>query len=101
MKSHGWIANNPARLSACPALEKWMKLRQGQVWKVGEEYVLIVHWERLAIGYETMKDLTTREGTHHQATKKEFCRLLKNATLLNDEAVRELSSPQLAEPPLL
>jgi hypothetical protein len=29
-----------------------------------------------------MRDLLTREGTHHHVTKKQFCRLIKNATLL-------------------
>jgi hypothetical protein len=40
-----------------------MKLCQGQVWKSGKEYIRIVKLERLA-------------------SKKDFCRLLKQARLL-------------------
>ena len=29
-----------------------------------------------------MTDLATRDGEHHQVTKKEFCRLLKGAVLV-------------------
>ncbi|HEX2750454.1 MAG TPA: hypothetical protein VHM91_20785 [Verrucomicrobiales bacterium] len=59
-----------------------MKLQQGQVWKKGEEYLRIVKLERLAVEYKAMRDLATKEGTVHQVTKKEFCRLLKSAILL-------------------
>ncbi len=59
-----------------------MKLAQGQVWRSGEDYYLIVVWERLAIEYKKMVDLETREGTLHQVTKKEFCRLIKGAELV-------------------
>jgi hypothetical protein len=58
-----------------------LKLRQGQVWKKGDEYIRIVHLERLEVGYKILKDLESGEGGHHRATKKEFCRLLKSATL--------------------
>ena len=59
-----------------------MKLQQGQVWRTAEEYLRIVELHRLEVKYKAMKDLQTREGTHHHVTKKEFCRLIKNATLL-------------------
>ncbi len=59
-----------------------MKLRQGQVWKRGGEYIRIVHLERLEVEYKSMLDLIGREGTHHHVSKKEFCRLLKDAVLL-------------------
>ncbi len=59
-----------------------MKLEQGQVWKQGEAYLRIVKLERLAVEYKTMRDLLTKEGTVHQVTKKEFCRLLKSAVLI-------------------
>lgn len=65
-----------------------MKLQQGQVWKAGDEYLRIVDLERLEVKYKAMKDLASREGTHHHVTKKQFCRLLKNATLLPAEATR-------------
>jgi hypothetical protein len=59
-----------------------MKLLQNQVWKQGDEFLRIVVLERLAVRYKAMKDLATGEGKHHSVTKKEFCRLIKGATLL-------------------
>lgn len=59
-----------------------MKLQQGQLWKKDGEYIRIVTWERLAIGYKSMPELETGEGTLHQLSKKEFCRLIKGAELL-------------------
>ena len=58
-----------------------MKLQQGQVWKQEHHYLRIVKLERLAVEYKAMADLETKEGTLHQVTKKEFCRLLKTAVL--------------------
>jgi hypothetical protein len=58
-----------------------MKLQQGQIWKREADYLRIVEWARLAIEYKQIKDLTSNEGTLHQVTKKEFCRLIKGATL--------------------
>ena len=66
---------------ADPILGCAVKLQQGQVWKREVDYLLIVKWERLAIEYKQIDDLILREGTHHRVTKKEFCRLIKNATL--------------------
>lgn len=67
-----------------------MNLEQGQIWKKGDVYYLIVTWARLDIEYKEMKDLETREGTLHDVTKKEFCRLLKGAELyVAPEAVVE------------
>jgi len=59
-----------------------MKLEQGQIWKKGDEYLRIVEWARLSIEYKRMKDPLTKEGTLHKVTKKEFCRLLKDAELV-------------------
>jgi hypothetical protein len=59
-----------------------MKLQQGQVWKKDAEYLRIVSLQRLAVEYKSMLDPKSKDGTHHHATKKEFCRLLKNAVLL-------------------
>jgi hypothetical protein len=60
-----------------------MKLCQGQVWKSGKEYVRIVKLERLAVEYKSLPNLGNKEGTLHQTSKKDFCRLLKNARLLS------------------
>ena len=67
-----------------------MKLAQGQVWKTGGEYIRIVNLERLEVKYKAMKDPATREGTHHHVTKKQFCRLLKNAELLSRDEEKQL-----------
>ena len=63
-----------------------MRLQQNQVWKKGDEYIRITRLERLEVAYKTMADLSTKEGEHHVLTKKEFCRLLHGAKLLNEPA---------------
>jgi hypothetical protein len=67
-----------------------VKLAQNQVWKRGDEYLRIVHLERLEVQYKTLKNLLTGEGQRHHVSKKEFCRLLKDATLLTQAEVREI-----------
>jgi hypothetical protein len=62
-----------------------MKLQQNQLYKKGEDYIRIVELERLAVRYKTMKDPIAAEGTTHPVTKKEFCRLIKGAELLDYE----------------
>lgn len=59
-----------------------MKLEQGQIWKQGEDFFRIIAWERLAIEYKVSQDPASKEGQRHQVTKKEFCRLIKGAVLL-------------------
>lgn len=68
-----------------------MKLCQGQVWKQGQEYIRIVRLERLEVEYKSMVSLAGKEGTHHVTSKKDFCRLLKQARLL--------AAPDTANPP--
>jgi hypothetical protein len=63
-----------------------LRLQQGQVWKKGDEFIRIVHLERLEVQYKVVRDLRTREGTHHHTSKKDFCRLLKSATPLSKAA---------------
>lgn len=65
-----------------------LKLRQGQVWKHGDEFIRIVKLERLEVGYLTFKKLKPGMGKHHHTSKKDFCRLLKTCTLLDQKAVR-------------
>jgi len=60
-----------------------MKLRQNQVWKQGNQFIRIVELQRLKVKYKAMKDLSTKEGDQHDVTKKEFCRMLKGATLVS------------------
>ena len=59
-----------------------MKLQQGQVWKQGGEYIRIVRLERLEVEYKSMASLHTKEGRKLVTSKKDFCRLLKQARLL-------------------
>jgi hypothetical protein len=66
-----------------------VKLQQGQIWNQGDQYLQIVHLERLEVKYKAYKNLATREGTHFHVSKKEFCRLLKHATLLTAEDVQK------------
>ncbi|MHB8522224.1 MAG: hypothetical protein ACYDH9_15900 [Limisphaerales bacterium] len=66
-----------------------MKLQQGQVWKRDGQYLRIVHLERLEVEYKTSKSTATRAGTRHHVSKKDFCRLLKTATLLTPEEIKQ------------
>ncbi len=59
-----------------------MKLCQGQIWKQGKEYIRIVRLERLEVEYKSLPSLASKEGTRHVTSKKDFCRLLKQARLL-------------------
>ena len=75
-----------------------MKLEQGQIWKKDDAtYYRIVHWARMSIEYKLMKSPETKEGTLHQATKKEFCRLLKGAVLLVPEKRAPEAEPEVPE----
>jgi hypothetical protein len=62
-----------------------IKLRQGQVWKSGGQFLRIVHLERLEVKYKLLTDLASGRGTHHHVTKKEFCRLIKGASLVDEK----------------
>ena len=68
-----------------------LKLRQAQVWKRGDDFIRIVKLERLTVSYKTAKSLKSGEGIHQQASKKEFCRLIKSATLLAPEIQADAS----------
>jgi hypothetical protein len=68
-----------------------LKLQQSQVWKQGEIYLRIVRVERLEVDYKEMNRPNTKKGTHHHVSKKEFCRLIKGATLMTEAEV--LSAP--------
>ena len=63
-----------------------VKLQQGQVWKCGDAYVRIVHLERLEVGYKSASNLKFSDGKHQHTSKKDFCRLLKGATLVSPPA---------------
>jgi hypothetical protein len=59
-----------------------MKLCQGQLWKQGKEYIRIVRLERLEVEYKFLASPASKEGARHVTSKKDFCRLLKQARLL-------------------
>lgn len=59
-----------------------IQLAQNQLWKSGDKYLRIVIWERLAIRYKETSAPEAVEGTLHDVTKKEFCRLIKGAELV-------------------
>ncbi len=77
-----WELKPGATDSSSPKGRMPLKLRQGQVWKLGDDFIRIVDLERLEVGYKLMKNLESGEGSHHRLGKKDFCRLLKTATLL-------------------
>ena len=68
-----------------------MRLQQGQVWKCGGEYVRIVHLARLEVGYKSAASPKFTDGKHLHTSKKDFCRLLKGATLLPAKAASPAS----------
>jgi hypothetical protein len=70
-----------------------MKLQQGQVWKSGGEFIRIVQLERLAVGYKSADNLKFTGGQHQHTSKKDFCRLLKGATLLAPASPAKSSAP--------
>ena len=73
--------NTPA--NPAPAAKKPIKLRQAQVWKQDGNYLRIVRLERLEVEYIYTTSPGAKKGIHVVVSKKEFCRLLKNATLLS------------------
>ncbi len=75
-----------------------MKLRQGQVWQVGKEYVRIVRLERLEVEYKSLASLASKEGAKHVTSKKDFCRLLKQARLLTPAEASPAVTPPTSTP---
>lgn len=63
-------------------MSKPLKLQQGQVWKLGDQFLRITRLERLAVEYKSTTVPVSKTGKVQQVTKKEFCRLLKAAVLL-------------------
>lgn len=59
-----------------------IKLAQNQLWKLEDRYFRIVRWERLSIRYKETETADATEGKLHDVSKKEFCRLIKGAELI-------------------
>jgi hypothetical protein len=77
-----------------------LKLAQSQIWKLGNSYLRIVKLERLSVDYKDMPSPKTQLGTHHTLTKKEFCRLIKDATLVSGDGVTIIDPSQQMPMPL-
>jgi len=71
---------NPRKSAYC-GTRKLMRLYQNQIWRKGDTRFRIVHLERLSVEYKEIHDDTPEESKHVTVTKKEFCRLIKSATL--------------------
>ena len=69
-----------------------IQLAQNQLWKQGDRYFRIVIWERLAIRYKETASPEAAEGTIHDVTKKEFCRLIKDARLLDSPEIPSIDA---------
>lgn len=69
-----------------------IKLRQAQVWKVGAEYFRIVRLERLEVEYKATPTRDAKKGIHVCVSKKDFCRLIKQAELLAPTKTRGASN---------
>ena len=63
-----------------------MRLRQNQIWLKGGEYFRIVQLDRAEVQFKTLSDPLSGRGPHTTVTKKEFCRLLKGAELIEIKA---------------
>lgn len=70
-----------------------LKLNQNQVWALDGAFVRIVRLERLSVSYKLLQDLATRDGTHHEVSKKEFSRMIKAAKLLSPEEIQSAQEP--------
>ncbi len=59
-----------------------LRLQQGQVWQKGQAFLRITRLERLAVEYKAGGSADAKGGPLQTATKKEFCRLIKGASLV-------------------
>jgi|GEM_PF-1468632 hypothetical protein len=62
-------------------------------WRIFQSDICVARLERLSVTYKSLKDLTSRDGTHHEVSKKEFARLTKSGSLLTSEETRALGKP--------
>ena len=60
-----------------------MKLQQGQIWQKGNNFYRITEWSRMIIQYKQTTNLSNKEGEVVEVSKKEFCRLIKGAKLVD------------------
>ena len=72
-----------------------LKLQQDQVWKIDVGYLRILRLGRLSVAYKSLKDLASRDGTHHEVSKKEFTRLIKSGSILTRDEISALGKPAI------
>ena len=60
-----------------------MKLAQNQLWRKGDKFYRIVRLERLSVDYKELDPMDPDKGDHHSVSKKEFCRLIKGAEVVD------------------
>ena len=60
-----------------------MKLKQGQIWQKGNNFYRITEWSRMIIQYKHTTKPGHKEGEVVEVSKKEFCRLIKGAKLVD------------------
>ena len=65
-----------------------IKLHQNQLWRKNKAQYRIVNLERLSVDYKKVDESHPEGGTHHKATKKAFCRLIKGAVVVTSEEVK-------------
>lgn len=75
-------------------MSKPLKLQQGQVWKLGENFLRITRLERLAVEYKSSRTPAGKGNALHQVTKKEFCRLIKSAVLQSSVVAPQAPPPR-------
>ena len=76
-----------------------LKLKQSQTWKCGDKFIRIVKLERLEVGYKSATAPNLTGGSHHQTSKKDFCRMLKGATLLEEKNPEKISDAAVSVEP--
>ena len=60
-----------------------MKLAQNQLWREEDKFYRIVRLQRLSVDYKELDPLDPDKGAHLSVSKKEFCRLIKGAVLVD------------------
>jgi hypothetical protein len=75
-----------------------LRLAQNQVWRQGDRHFRIVRLERLVVHYKEMRDFGAGTGTHHEVSKKEFCRLIRGGQVLAQDDIRALWQANLPPP---
>lgn len=62
---------------------------------MNDDFIRIVHLEKLSVKYKIIRDLNTKEGAHFECSKKKFCALVKKAFLLSPEKASAVTPTSL------